>query len=95
MYPQPWGKDGEVRGTGAQLELPLVGSISKSTVGLLGHGHLAEVGERGGCPVLLPRAALNPSSSLLQQESQGWFCWRMDQTQILPQEVRMVFPCIS
>lgn len=23
------------------------------------------------------------------------FCWRMDQTQILPQEVRMVFPCVS
>lgn len=58
MYP------GAVRGTGAQLELPLVGSISKSTVELLGHGHPAVVAERAGCPVLLPRAVLNPSSSL-------------------------------
>lgn len=64
MYPQPWGRDGVERGTGAQLELPSMGSISMSIVELLGHGHLAVVGERDGCPVLLPRAALNPSSSL-------------------------------
>lgn len=72
-----------------------MGSISKSTVELLGPGHQAVVGDRAGCPVLLPRAALSPSSSLLQQQSRRWICWRMDQTQMLPQEVRMVFPCVS
>lgn len=61
MSPQPWCRDGVGRGTGAQLELPLMGSISKSTVELLGHGHLAVVGERGGCPALLPRAGIPPA----------------------------------
>lgn len=78
MYPQPWHRGGVVRGTGAQLELPVMGSNSKSTVELLGRGRLAVVAERAGCPVLLPTAVLSPSSSVWQQGSRGWFCWRMD-----------------
>lgn len=72
MIPQPWRRDGVGRGTGAQLELPLMGSISKSTVELLGHGDLAVVGERDGCPALLPRAGIPPAPCNSRNHGDGF-----------------------